>query len=386
VFKEQYTIAGIGLTEFGRLQGMTPTGVKALAAYRAIKDAGLDPMDVDGIIAQVDIGDDGGAGDLPRRLGIEPKFFWSLSAGGTSGISAIVAACGAIAAGAARYVICVCGATSLSQSMTPGVRSGEPSPDTNMAYGFFGAVADHALEAQRHMHLYGTTERHLGVLAVTQRAHANKRPEAQMHGRPMTMDNYLASPMVVAPLRRFDSCLVSDGGAAIVVTTAERAKAMKNPPVYIMGAGFGHQVKQYWEKTNYTTLGVATAKDAAFREAGLALNDIDFAEFYEPFTINVLVQLEDYGFCKKGEGGPFVEAGHTQLTGRLPLNTGGGQLSWCYMQGYTPLSEAVLQLTGRAGATQLPPEKSRICLVSGHGGTEPSRSLYYSHGSLILRR
>jgi len=386
MFRDQYAIAGIGLTEFGRLPHMTPTGVKALAAFRAIKDAGLNPMEIDGIIAQQDIGDDGGAGDLPHRLGIEPKFFWTLIGGGTSGISSIIAATGAIQAGIARYVICVAGATTLSQTILPGVRAGEPPPDTNAAYGFFGAVADHALEAQRHMHLYGTTGRQLGTLAVNQRAFANKRPEAQMHGRPMTMDDYLRCEMVVAPLRKFDSCLVSDGGSAFIVTTAERAKALKQPPVYIMGAGLGHQITPYWQKTNYTTLGVASAKETAFREAGLTLDDINFAEFYEPFTINVLVQLEDYGFCKKGEGGPFIEAGNTRLDGRLPLNTGGGQLSWCYMQGWTPLSEAILQLTGRGGATQLPPSKSRTCLVSGHGGTAPERSLFYSHGSLILRR
>jgi acetyl-CoA acetyltransferase len=220
-------------------------------------------------------------------------------------------------------------------------------------------------------------------VAVVQRENANRRPEAQMYGRNLTLADYLNSPMLVEPLRVPDCCLVSDGGAAVVVTTAERARDLKRNPVYIMGAGLGHMVSQGYRKQNYVSYATGIARDTAFREAGVTIDDIDFAELYEPFSIGVIVQLEELGFCKKGEGGPFVEAGNTRLTGSLPVNTGGGQSSWCYLQGYTPLAEAVLQLTGRGGETQLP--NHRICVVTGHGGTS-DRSMYYSDACLVLRR
>ncbi len=380
-FKDRFAIAGLGVTALGRLPGRTAASVKAEAVTRAVRDAGLRLSDIDGLIGQADFGADTGA-ELPRRLGIEPKFFWSLIAGGTSAISAIIAACGAIEAGIARHVVCLCGSTSLSQSVRVGSAAGAVE-NTNAAYGVFGPAADHALMARRHMHAYGTTPAQLGAVAVTMRANANRRPEAQMYGRPLSIDDYFDAPVVVEPLRRPDCCLVTDGGAAVVVTTAGRARELRPDPVVIMGAGLGHQVGLSYRKRNYVSYAVGTAKETAFREADITLGDIDFAELYEPFSIGVIVQLEDYGFCAKGEGGPFVEAGNVALTGRLPVNTGGGQASWGYLQGYTPLAEAVLQLTDRGGDTQLP--GGRICLVTGHGATS-DRSMNYSDACLILGR
>src|SRR5262249_6476186 len=153
-------------------------------------------------------------------------------------------------------------------------------------------------------------------VAITMRDNAQKRPEAQLYGAPLTMERYLAAPMVVSPFRRDDCCLVSDGAAALIVTSAERARSLKSKPVFIRGAGLGHQGGQGYARTSYRTLGVETAKETAFAEAGVSLEDIQFAELYEPFGIGIIVQLEDYGFCKKGEGGAFVASGAIALDGQ----------------------------------------------------------------------
>jgi acetyl-CoA acetyltransferase len=153
--------------------------------------------------------------------------------------------------------------------------------------------------------------------------------------------------------------------------------------VLVSGIGLGHQVRQYQMKTNYVSYATGDAMVPAFREAGIQLGDVDFCELYEPFSIGVIVQLEDLGFCEKGEGGPFVAAGNARLDGSIPVNTSGGQASWCYLQGYTPLAEAILQLSDRGGATQL--SKANVALVTGHGGTN-ANPMMYSDGCMILRR
>ncbi len=376
----RFAIAGLGLTALGRVPDRSAISLKAEALRRALEDAGLTLADVDGIIGQSDFATDSGA-ELPRMLGIAPKFFWTLTAGGTSAISAVIAACGAIEMGAASTVVCLCGSTALSQSFQVGAVASARVENTNAAYGSFGPLADFALMAQRHMYEFGTTPEQLGRVAITMRENAQKRPEAQLYGRPLTMDSYLNAPMVVAPFRRDDCCLVSDGACALIITTAERARSLRAKPVYIHGTGLGHQLAESYHNRNYTSFGIATAKEAAFRSAGVTLDDIQFAELYEPFSIGIIAQLEDYGFCAKGEGGPFVEAGHIALNGRLPVNTGGGQASWAYLQGYTPLAEAVLQLTGKGGATQL--ADRHLCMVTGRGGTT-GRSMMYSEACMIL--
>ena len=380
-FRDQYAIAGLGLTDLGRLPGRDAQSIKAEAIRNAVRDAGLHPNDIDGLISQSDIGVTDSGGDLPRRLGLSPKFFWTLKAGGTTGMSSILAACGAIQAGIARHVVCFCGGDSLSSAEAVG--SSNAGASTPGAYGFFGPLADHALMARRHMSQFGLTKEQLGAVPVTLRANANRRPEAQLYGRPLTLDDYLDEAPVVEPFSRSDSCLMSDGGAAIVVTSADRARDLPGPTVLISGIGLGHQVSNYYANTNYISYATATAKQDALRQADLELADIDFAQLYEPFSIGVVIQLEELGFCRQGEGGAFVADGHIALDGSIPVNTGGGQSAWAYLQGYTPLSEAVLQLTGRGGDTQL--TKADIALVTGHGTTNESSAMY-SDGCMILRR
>jgi acetyl-CoA acetyltransferase len=218
------------------------------------------------------------------------------------------------------------------------------------------------------MHLYGTTHDQLGTIAVGQREWAQMNPTAQMHGKPMTLADYHDSRWVVEPLHLFDCCLVSNGAVAVIVTSAERARELRQPPVYLLG--FGQAApgdNQRAEREPAVHTGAMRSGELALRMAGVALEDIDVLELYDCYTYTVLVTLEDYGFCEKGEGGAFVEDGKLGPGGSLPTNTGGGQLSSFYMWGFTPLSEGVIQARGQAGERQVP--KHDLVLVSGNGGT-----------------
>ena len=243
------------------------------------------------------------------------------------------------------------------------------------AYGYYGVNAMYALVARRHMHLYGTTQDHLGQIAVAQRKWANLNPAAQMHDQPLTLEDYHRSRWIVEPFHLFDCCLVSNGGCAVIVTSAERAQAARKPPVYLWGMAQGHLGG---DPADTLASGAVLAKEPAFGMAEITLGDLDVVELYDCYTFTVLVTLEDYGFCKKGEGGPFVAGGRIAPGGSLPVNTGGGQLSSFYMWGMTPISEGIIQIRGEGGARQVPDAK--VALVSGNGG------ILSTHSTLVLGR
>ena len=206
-----------------------------------------------------------------------------------------------------------------------------------------------------------------------------------MYGRPITIDDYLNSRWVVEPYRLFDCCLQSDAGVAVVITTAERARDLPRQPVYVAGQGFGEHAREaFWDKTNYIKLDVAPAKAAAFKQAGIELKDVDVAEFYDCFTGEVVFQLEDYGWCAKGEGGPFVEAGNIAPGGTIPVNTGGGLMSGFYLFDYTGLAEGVRQLRGEGGDRQV--KDAKIALVTGHGGEMVIPEMCSTHACTILAK
>jgi acetyl-CoA acetyltransferase len=233
------------------------------------------------------------------------------------------------------------------------------------------------------MHEYGTTSDHLGMVAVSHRQWACKNPDAQMHGRPITLEDYHKSPLTVEPYHVLDMCLMSDSGAAFVITTMERARDLRRPPVAVLGVGFGEAMEQlWWDKANYTELAVKTAKEAAFGQADLSLADVDVAELYDCFTMEVILQLEDYGWCGKGQGGPFVAAGNIAPGGSIPVNTGGGLLSGVYMADWTPFVEAVTQVRGDGGERQVSDVK--VALVSGHGGEILRPGMCSTHSTLLL--
>jgi acetyl-CoA acetyltransferase len=235
------------------------------------------------------------------------------------------------------------------------------------AYGDFGpANTMYALALRRHMHQFGTNHDQLGTIAVGQREWAEMNPRAQMR-RPMTLEDYHASRWVVEPLHLFDCCLVSNGGVAVIVTGAERARSLRQPPVYLRGFGQcapGDSARV--ERDPAVCTGATKSGSMALAQAEVALSDIDVLELYDCYTYTVLVTLEDYGFCAKGEGGAFVADGKLAPGGALPCNTGGGQLSSYYMWGFTPLSEGVIQTRGQAGERQV--DKHDHVLVSGNGG------------------
>jgi acetyl-CoA acetyltransferase len=221
------------------------------------------------------------------------------------------------------------------------------------------------------------------MIAVQQRAWACLNPRAKMYGRPITIEDHQSSPYVVEPYHLLDICLVSDGAVAFVLTTAERARDLARPPVWVLGLGTGEVAEElWWEKKNYTHLAVRSAKERAFGMAGISVKDIDVAQLYDCFTGEVLFQLEDYGWTKKGEGGPFVEEGHIGPGGDIPVNTSGGLLSAYHYGDLTGLSEAVLQLRGEAGERQV--TGAKVALVSGHGGELISPGMCSIHTSLVL--
>jgi acetyl-CoA acetyltransferase len=199
-----------------------------------------------------------------------------------------------------------------------------------------------------------------------------------MYGRPITIEDHQSSRFVVEPLRLLDCCLVSDGGAAVVITSAERARNLRKPPVYIAGIGQSHPVTDIGQRYPITETGAKGSGEMAFRMAGIEPKDVDVAEIYDCFTITVLMTLEEYGFCKKGEGGAFVEGGRIELGGELPVNTAGGLLSETGMPGMQLIVEAVRQLRGECGPRQV--KDAKIAIVSNQGG------IMTTHSTLILRR
>lgn len=301
---------------------------------------------------------------------------------------AVVAATKYLDLGIAKYVLLAFGSNEWSMRHSP--RGGDFFRTTRpglwgQPLGELTGISSHSMLAARHMYEYGTTSRQLGAVAVAMRSWACLNPAAAMYGKPITIEDHQNSELICWPYHLLDACQQSDGGTAFIVTAAERAKDLKKRPVYIMGVGFGeHMRKLWWDKTNYTRLDVETAKADAFRLAGIELKDIDAAQFYDCFTAEVIFQLEDYGWCEKGEGGPFVEAGNIGPSGSTPVNTGGGMLSSHHHGDSTGLAEAVIQLRGDGGKRQV--KNAEICLVSGHGGEILMPGMCSVHSTLILRR
>jgi acetyl-CoA acetyltransferase len=232
--------------------------------------------------------------------------------------------------------------------------------------GVVGANAMYALAARRHMLRYGTTTEDFGAVAVAQRAWAVENPHAQMR-QPITLEDHRESRWIADPFRKLDCCLVSNGGVGVVVTNEARARSLAQPPVHVLGWAQSHPGRLFDRDPNFGLVtGAARSGPAALAMAGVKVDDVEVAELYDCYTFTVVVSLEDYGFCSKGEGGDFVSSGAIGPSGRLKLNTGGGQLSSYYMWGMTPLSEAVIQVRGQAGARQVRPHD--LALVSGNGG------------------
>jgi acetyl-CoA acetyltransferase len=366
----KYAIVGIGETPVGKLPGRSTMSLHLDAIALALEDAGLRNDEVNGLLTNQPIHDPmrSYALAVAQAAGIRRDFLTDLALGGATPVAMAQMAAAAIEAGLCETVVCVHARNQASAKLlphrNPGIRDGYEDYDEQ--YGFFGAVANHAFLASRHMSQYGTTSEQLGAVAIAARKHAQLNPAATMT-KPMTMDDYLASKWIAEPLRLLDCSLMSDGGAAFIVTSAERARDLATRPVYIQGMAQHHPHASVAQARELSTLGAAESSKRAYAMAGIGPSDIDFAEIYDCFTITTLVTLEDYGFCEKGEGGAFVEDGGIELGGRLPVNTHGGLLSHAHLEGIAHITEAVKQLRGDIGGPRQVPD-ARIGLVSGHGG------------------
>jgi acetyl-CoA acetyltransferase len=365
--REKGAVTGVGETQYMRGTDRTPLSLQLEASLKAIDDAGLAPRDIDGVIPY---GLGAVAEDFVTNFGIpDLRFSATTPMGGASAVAAIQCAIAAIDAGICNHVLLAIGRTGYSGGRI-GARV-QQMPQFRVVGEFempSGAIAPaqlYAVMARRHMELYGTTSLQFAEIAVSTRNNAMLNPNATMQ-RPMTVQDHQNSRMISDPLRLLDCSLESDGGAAVVISAADRARAMRQKPVLVMGVAEGHpdSPSVITQRPDMTTLGLAKAAPRAFAMAGVTPDDIDVAEIYDCFTYNVLCQIEDAGFCKKGEGGPFVASGAIRLDGRLPVNTHGGLLSQAHMAGMNHVVELVRQLRGQAAAQV---RDAELGLVTGYG-------------------
>ena len=368
-------IVGIGETDYCRKpgSGMTQLGLQLRAAVDAIEDAGLSPAQVDGIMPFPNLGR---AEELAANLGCSNlRFAATIHMGGAAPAASLGSAAAAVNEGLADYVLLPAGWNGYSgararQTIAEDVSSipgGAIARDYYMPHGFTAPPQWYAVMARRHMHEYGTTAEQLGAIAVAMRRHAQLNPGAVMHGRPLTLDDYLASPMLADPYRVFDCCLETDGAAAVVVTSAERARDLPGRPVRILASACGqpYPADEITNRKDIFQTGLTIAAPEAFGRAGVTPADADFAMIYDCFTFELLQQLEEVGFCKRGEGGAFVEGGRIELGGALPVNTHGGLLSEAHVLGMSHIVEAVKQLRGEAAERQV--ADAGLGVVTGWG-------------------
>ncbi|GAA4990830.1 lipid-transfer protein [Yinghuangia aomiensis] len=378
-------IIGVGEAEHSKASGRTTTAIAAEAVSRAITDAGLTPADIDGIMWHPAFSEQFDDIAFRCHFGTEHAMWTSTEGGGMVWAgTAPVAAYRALASGRARYIInafAVAWATQRSAMVGgPGQSHAQQlaKRQYEVPFGWFPQPTYFATIARRHMYEFGTTVDQLGAIAVHTRRHANLTRGAIMHDRPLTLDAYRASPLVVDPFRKEDCSLISDGGAAYIMTTPERARDLPQPVIEVAGAGLGtSETGGHWaQQSEITSTPQVFAAPAAYAMAGIKATDVDVLACYDPFTIVSLMQLEDLGFCAKGDGGPFAESGALAFdSGGVPYNTHGGLLSHSYVLGIAHVVELCRQLRGEANA-QVP--GAQIAAYGGYTGPQAS--------TLILRR
>lgn len=366
---DKCAVTGIGETAYSKNSGKSVVALQMEASLKAIADAGLKPSEIDGVIPYGNL--DVVAEEFVTNLGIQDlRFSATTPLGGASAVAAIQAAVAALVAGIANHVLIPIGRNGASGARIGARAAALPQFRTigefEMPSGNIAPPQLYAHMARRHMEMYGTTSRQLAEIAVTVRSNAILNDNAVMR-KPMSIEDHQNSRMISDPLRLFDCCLESDGGAAVVISLAERAKDLAKKPIYIMGVAEGHpdSPSAITQRPDMTTLGTAKAAPRAFGIAGVERKDIDVAEIYDCFTYIVLCQLEDLGFCKKGEGGDFVSDGRIALGGELPINTHGGLLSQSHIIGMNHVCELVKQLRGDGGKAQV--ANAEIGLVTGYG-------------------
>jgi acetyl-CoA acetyltransferase len=380
-------IVGVGTSQLGEVPGSTALSLMADAATAAISDAGLQPSDIDGVVVRGPDDEYCFQQQLGQRLGINAAFATCVDNGGASQPLSVVLATMAINAGLANSVLCGFSRNTWSRTRVPGTRQGKMSQASTEVertrefegpFGYFGAPATHALGAQRHMALFGTTKEQLGAIAVAFREHACRNPAAQMQ-KPLTLDDYMGARKIVDPFGMFDCSLRSDAAGAMIVTSLDRARDLPQVPAIIRGFGSQNNLKGWFADDHMISTAAQESGQRAYAMAECSPDDIDTAQLYDCFTYMVLAQLEDYGFCEKGEGGPFVASGALKLDGKIPTNTSGGQLSESHAEGVLQVVEGVRQVRRDYGPDRQVKD-AQLALVSGHGGNT------VCHTTLILER
>lgn len=365
-------VAGVGEAGIGRSAHPGALRLHAEAAQVALDDAGLAKSDIDGVLTCNSYVEPYRQHSIvfSEYMGIRPDYTATILLGGASHTAMIAHAAAAIAAGMCETVL-VASADTILTGMGSGAGvaklAGWGHPAYDAPYGVL-MPAYYGLVAQRHMHEFGTTPEQLARVAVAARNHARLHPLATERG-PLSIEDCLSAKMVSSPLRRHDCSLVSDGGGAVIVTTVERARDLRQSPVLVLGMGEGHTHEYLSQAPTLTASGAVGSGRRALTMAALTPTEIDVAQIYDCFTISVIALLEDLGFCAKGEGGPFVESGAIDLGGRLPVNTNGGLLSYAHPGppgGIFHAIEGVRQMRGECGARQV--LGAQTALVHGMGG------------------
>jgi acetyl-CoA acetyltransferase len=355
-------IVGVGTTPHGELPGMSPDEIAVMAAADALKDAGIDKSEIDGLVTcKPPIGMYGAGTDenMAQLLGLSPGFSSTLDYG-ACGFS-LHLACMAIEAGLANNVLLTFGTNGRSAKQNFGVPVGAGA-DWNGMHGLAHVAGPASMALRRHMALYGTTEEQFGWIAVSQREWATNNPRAVFR-EPLSIEQYLASPYLAAPLRRADLTMISDGGVAIVVTRADRTEHFAGAAVFVLGMAQGSGMRGDLDQDRLQRPWIETIARKLYSRTGVGAGDVDLAYLQDATSVWVLQQLEYFGFCGLGEGGAYVAEGHIRPGGDLPVNTGGGQLSESYMWNWLNLYEAVMQLRKACGPRQVP-NKAEIALHS----------------------
>jgi acetyl-CoA acetyltransferase len=380
--KNKIAIVGVGESEIGRVPHMTGLGLNAQAAKRALDDAGLKVSDIDGVLTAYSFTEPyfmlGSV--ICEYLGLKPRFNASLVTGGASPAVMLKHAAEAIASGQAETILICAGenrATGQTRDAAVASLMAVGHPYFEQPYGA-SIPGFYAMIAQRHMHELGTTREQLAHVAVNTRAHALLHPNAHMK-TPLTIEQVLSAKPIADPFGMLDCCLISDAGGAFIVTSAERAADLKSRPIYLQGIGEYHTHEHLMCAPSLTEFGATESGRIAYEMAELGPGDIDVAELYDCFTIVPIVEMEELGLCKRGEGGAFFAGGHARIGGTLPINTHGGMLSHAHAGaagGLFGIVEAVRQLRGGLGARQV--DGAEVALVHNEGG------ILSSHGTVIL--
>jgi acetyl-CoA acetyltransferase len=367
--KDRYCIVGVGETEYSKHSGRSTRAMAVEAVKTAMTDAGLKALDVDGMMFYQG-GDSTPANWVAPDLGIRLNFYMDVFGGGSSTEALVGLAMGAIESG-------MCNTVAIFRSMNgysdfriggTGARAAQPVRGLDLAqvpFGMRSAGQNFAPTFMRHMYEYGTTSEQVAAVRVAHSKHASQNPKALLKDR-VTVADVVGSRWICKPLHLLECCVETDNATCIIVTSAERARDLAKPPVFLLGMGQGFTHSDLPYAASMTTVAMRGASERAYAMAQLGPDDIDVAELYDCFTSVVLLTLEDYGFCKKGEGGKFVEDGRIELGGALPVNTGGGLLSQAHASGCLLVTEAAIQMRGAAGARQVAGAETAI--VSGQCG------------------